>query len=92
MSQTVATEFTVEEFAARARSWLTANMPRLDPQHPPRNGRDDEGAWQRARELQRRLYDGGFAGICFPANTVASAWTSAIRRPSTSKPTATRCR
>jgi alkylation response protein AidB-like acyl-CoA dehydrogenase len=66
MSQTVATEFTVEEFAARARSWLTANMPRLDPQHPPRNGRDDEGAWQRARELQRRLYDGGFAGICFP--------------------------
>ncbi|NDJ89794.1 acyl-CoA dehydrogenase family protein [Mycolicibacter kumamotonensis] len=66
MSQTIATEFTVEEFAARARDWLAANMPRLDPQHPPRNGRDDEGAWQRARELQRRLYDGGFAGICFP--------------------------
>ena len=67
MSQTTATEeFTVTEFAARARSWLAANMPRLDPQHPPRNGRDDEGAWQRARELQRRLYDGGFAGICFP--------------------------
>lgn len=57
---------TVEEFAARARSWLAGNMPRLDPQHPPRNGRDDEGAWQRARDLQRRLYDGGFAGICFP--------------------------
>lgn len=66
MSQTIATEFTVEEFAARARDWLAANMPRLDPQNPPRNGRDDEGAWQRARELQRRLYDGGFAGICFP--------------------------
>lgn len=66
MSQTIATGFAVEEFAARARDWLAANMPRLDPQHPPRNGRDDEGAWQRARELQRRLYDGGFAGICFP--------------------------
>lgn len=57
---------TVEAFAARARAWLAANMPRLDPQHPPRNGRDDEGAWQRARELQQRLYAGGFAGICFP--------------------------
>lgn len=59
-------ELTVEAFAASARDWLAANMPRLDPQHPPRNGRDDEGAWQRARDLQRRLYDGGFAGICFP--------------------------
>ncbi|PQM53662.1 acyl-CoA dehydrogenase [Mycolicibacter virginiensis] len=60
------TDITVEAFAASARDWLAANMPRLDPQHPPRNGRDDDGAWQRARELQRRLYDGGFAGICFP--------------------------
>lgn len=59
-------EITVEAFAASARDWLAASMPRLDPQHPPRNGRDDDGAWQRARELQRRLYDGGFAGICFP--------------------------
>ena len=23
-------------------------------------------SWQRARELQKRLYEGGFAGICFP--------------------------
>lgn len=66
MSQTTATELSVEEFGSRARTWLAANMPRLDAAHPPRNGRDDEGAWQRARELQRLLYDGGFAGICFP--------------------------
>ncbi|MEB3019485.1 acyl-CoA dehydrogenase family protein [[Mycobacterium] crassicus] len=66
MSQTAATGLSVEEFAGRARTWLAANMPRLDPQRPLRNGRDDDGAWQRARELQRRLYDGGFAGICFP--------------------------
>lgn len=59
-------DISVGEFAASARDWLAANMPRLDPQRPPRNGRDDEGAWQRARELQRRLYEGGFAGICFP--------------------------
>lgn len=56
----------VEDFAARARAWLAENTPRLDPERPPRNGRDDECAWQRARELQRRLYAGGFAGICFP--------------------------
>ncbi|MEZ0363148.1 acyl-CoA dehydrogenase family protein [Mycobacterium sp. pUA109] len=56
----------VADFAARARAWLAANMPRLDPDHPPRNGRDDDGAWQRARELQQRLHAGGFAGICFP--------------------------
>ncbi|GFG72371.1 hypothetical protein MSEN_40910 [Mycolicibacter senuensis] len=66
MSQTAATELSVAEFASRARAWLADNMPRLDPQQPPRNGRDDEGAWQRARELQRRLFEGGFAGICFP--------------------------
>ncbi len=28
--------------------------------------RGDESAWERARELQKRLYVGGFAGICFP--------------------------
>ena len=54
------------EFAARARAWLADNMPRLDPNSPPKGLRDDEGAWQRARELQQRLYAGGFAGICFP--------------------------
>ncbi len=28
--------------------------------------RDELASWQRARELQKKLYDGGFAGICFP--------------------------
>ncbi|MBW0020115.1 MAG: acyl-CoA dehydrogenase family protein [Mycobacterium sp.] len=57
---------TVAEFAARARIWLHDNMPRIDPQAPPAAPRDDERSWQRARELQKRLYKGGFAGICFP--------------------------
>jgi alkylation response protein AidB-like acyl-CoA dehydrogenase len=56
----------VEEFRSRARSWLAANMPPLDPEKAARLERDGEGSWQRARELQRTLYDGGFAGICFP--------------------------
>ncbi|HZU46916.1 MAG TPA: acyl-CoA dehydrogenase family protein, partial [Mycobacterium sp.] len=56
----------VEQFRARARAWLAANMPRIDPASPPAANRDDERCWERARELQKRLYDGGFAGICFP--------------------------
>jgi alkylation response protein AidB-like acyl-CoA dehydrogenase len=57
---------TIAEFAARARVWLADNMPAVDPDSPPAAPRDDERAWQRARELQKRLYGGGFAGICFP--------------------------
>ena len=56
----------VEAFAARARAWLAENMPRLDPANPPLAARGDDAAWQRVRELQKRLYSGGFAGICFP--------------------------
>ncbi|KZS82717.1 acyl-CoA dehydrogenase family protein [Mycobacterium persicum] len=56
----------VAEFAARARAWLADNMPPVDPISPPAAPRDDERSWQRARELQKRLYEGGFAGICFP--------------------------
>jgi alkylation response protein AidB-like acyl-CoA dehydrogenase len=57
---------TVQQFRARARAWLAENMPRLDPENLPFVNRDDEPSWQRARQLQKRLYEGGFAGICFP--------------------------
>lgn len=56
----------VDEFAARASAWLAENMPPIDPANPPEHDRGEEQPWQRARELQRKLYDGGFAGICFP--------------------------
>ncbi|OBF17693.1 acyl-CoA dehydrogenase [Mycobacterium kubicae] len=56
----------VAEFVARARAWLADNMPGIDPESPPAAPRDDERSWLRARELQKRLYEGGFAGICFP--------------------------
>jgi alkylation response protein AidB-like acyl-CoA dehydrogenase len=56
----------IEEFRARARAWLAEHMPPIDPAAPPAAHRDEEGCWQRARELQKRLYEGGFAGICFP--------------------------
>jgi len=57
----------VAEFRARARAWLAANMPRVDVASPPVLERDSIALRQRAREIQGRLYDGGFAGICFPS-------------------------
>jgi alkylation response protein AidB-like acyl-CoA dehydrogenase len=63
--QTTLTE-SVTEFAARARVWLADNMPHIDPDSPPAAPRDDERSWRRARDLQKRLHEGGFAGICFP--------------------------
>jgi alkylation response protein AidB-like acyl-CoA dehydrogenase len=57
---------TVEEFRARAAAWLADNMPGIDPANPPHADRGEEAPWLRARELQKKLYDGGFAGICFP--------------------------
>lgn len=69
MTDTVASQEiteSVEEFAARARTWLAENMPRIDPEHPPFSVRAEQASWDRAKELQKRLYDGGFAGICFP--------------------------
>ena len=56
----------VDEFAARARAWLAENMPLIDPNDPPGADRGEEAPWHRAKELQKRLYEGGFAGICFP--------------------------
>jgi alkylation response protein AidB-like acyl-CoA dehydrogenase len=59
----------VESFAARSRAWLADNMPRADESRRARGfGSDDEelAVVRRARELQRTLFAGGFAGICFP--------------------------
>ncbi|CDO89038.1 acyl-CoA dehydrogenase family protein [Mycobacterium triplex] len=63
---TAGTAETVAEFRARARAWLAENMPRQGPAEAALLERDAEVSWHRARELQKKLYDGGFAGICFP--------------------------
>jgi len=51
---------TPEEFRLRARTWLADNMP-LRPE-----GQGHVRNFERCRELQKLLYDGGFAGVCFP--------------------------
>ncbi|MBJ22747.1 MAG: acyl-CoA dehydrogenase [bacterium] len=53
----------VEVFRLRARAWLEENMP---PERAEPWSHADAARWPRARELQRLLFDGGFAGICFP--------------------------
>jgi alkylation response protein AidB-like acyl-CoA dehydrogenase len=52
----------VAAFRARAEAWLAANMPPLG------DGYNDRSDARREveRSLQARLWEGGFAGICFP--------------------------
>lgn len=57
----------VESFRLRARTWLAGNMPRVDVDAVPPPPGDDDAEWVRTRELQKKLYEGGFAGICFPS-------------------------
>ncbi|WP_280271251.1 acyl-CoA dehydrogenase family protein [Nocardia wallacei] len=64
----------VAEFRARARDWLRDNLPPAPPGHVESY---TEEAWNRARELQRILYDSGFAGICFPAEYGGQGLSSA---------------
>jgi alkylation response protein AidB-like acyl-CoA dehydrogenase len=59
----------VEEFRLRARAWLKENMPPAEPHAGARGELSDDQeladvAWN--RQLQRRLFDGGFAGIVVP--------------------------
>ena len=58
----------LEAFRLRARSFLAGNLPRLDGRDPHQLMQEDERG-TRARELQRILVDGGFAGLCFPSST-----------------------
>jgi alkylation response protein AidB-like acyl-CoA dehydrogenase len=56
----------LDAYRKRVRAWLADNMPRLEPGVDWNPLRDDDDRASRARELQRRLYGGGFAGICYP--------------------------
>ncbi|HVW43034.1 MAG TPA: acyl-CoA dehydrogenase family protein [Amycolatopsis sp.] len=53
----------VAAFRRRARSWIEVNVPRLGDTAP---ARDSAERTVRARALQRRIYDAGFAGITWP--------------------------
>ena len=64
------TALSVEDFRAEARAWLEANLePRPATAKTSRALREASTPEDiaKARVLQRKLFDGGFAGISFPA-------------------------
>ena len=73
----------VESFRRRAREWITANLSPV-PDEPDASageaGGRDEAAWQRASKLQARLFEGGFAGICYPREYGGLGLTPAHQR------------
>ncbi len=56
----------VEVFRLRARAWLADNLTPLT-KVTTGAARFEEGRRDEERALQRKLWDAGFAGICFPA-------------------------
>ncbi|MGX7680137.1 acyl-CoA dehydrogenase family protein [Jatrophihabitans sp. DSM 45814] len=62
----------VEAFRLRAREWIRANLTPVKQAGSGEEGEDmmgggfDDDVWVRARELQKLLYGGGFAGLCYP--------------------------
>jgi alkylation response protein AidB-like acyl-CoA dehydrogenase len=75
----------VEDFRARARPWIRSNLGPMDYGKLVRlaGGSNDEqelAAIRHERELQRRLFDGGFAGICVPTEYGGQGLTPAHQR------------
>jgi alkylation response protein AidB-like acyl-CoA dehydrogenase len=63
----------VDEFAARARAWLPEHLPRAGASSgdffltaAQRPEEEERARVDTCRDLQRRLFDGGYAGICVP--------------------------
>jgi alkylation response protein AidB-like acyl-CoA dehydrogenase len=56
----------LDDFRLRARAWLEATMPRLPAGTDNRQLLQQDEMGTETRRLQRLLFDGGFAGLCFP--------------------------
>jgi alkylation response protein AidB-like acyl-CoA dehydrogenase len=56
----------VEAFRLRARAWLADTLPRLPEGMENFHLVQEDEMGERARRLQRTLFDGGFAGLCYP--------------------------
>jgi alkylation response protein AidB-like acyl-CoA dehydrogenase len=55
-------------FRQRAATWIADNLPPIPPGGLPGNpmASDEDPPFAHQRALQRRLWDGGFAGLAFP--------------------------
>ena len=73
----------VEEFRERARAWLAENMEPVSPSRGARlrgAGHVTTEQIDRERVLQRKLYDGGYAGITWPSEYGGQGLTRAHER------------
>jgi len=73
----------VEEFRLRARAWIRAHLGPVQPEDLSQSCESDEAelvAVARDRALQKRLFDGGFAGLCFPRDYGGQGLTPAHQR------------
>ncbi len=76
-------EISVEDFRQRARTWLEANLEKRPPGEAvslfARRDRTP-GAMAVERAIQRKIYDGGFAGITWPKEYGGQGLTIAHER------------
>ena len=56
----------IETFRLRAREWLARSVPRLPEGVDNQTLLQEDEYGLHARELQHRLFEAGFAGLCFP--------------------------
>ncbi len=74
----------VGSFRQRAREWIRGNLTPLSNATVLGDegdaGSPDEAEWLHARKLQARLYEGGFAGICYPKQYGGLGLTPAHQR------------
>jgi alkylation response protein AidB-like acyl-CoA dehydrogenase len=73
----------LEVFRHRARKWIQQNLGPCLPEDLSQSCESDAAellAVARDRKLQRRLFDGGFAGICFPREYGGQGLTASHQR------------
>jgi alkylation response protein AidB-like acyl-CoA dehydrogenase len=59
----------LDTFRARTREWIVANLEPLNGADPfLGHARDEADQVVRAKAVQRKLWDGGFAGLCYPVD------------------------
>lgn len=56
----------LDTYRERVRTYMSEHMPRRDPNHPWNPLYDDDDRASMNRDLQRRMFDGGLAGVCYP--------------------------
>ncbi len=75
-----------ESFRERARTWIRANLQPMDyrqlaaSQAGEMSDEEELAAVQHERELQRMMFDAGFAGICIPSEYGGRGLTPAHQR------------